>query len=72
MAKYYCYYKRDRLFLWLAPIKVEIVHLNPIAVKFIDAISDDEVEAIKALATPRVSPTLQCSTPPFPQEPNWE
>jgi prolyl 4-hydroxylase len=53
-AKLYCYLKRDKPYLKLAPIKVDIVHLNPLAVVFRDVISDYETDVIKQLATPRV------------------
>lgn len=53
-AKLYCYYKRDRPFLKYAPIKVEIVHLDPLAVVFRDVIQDDEARVIKELAIPRL------------------
>lgn len=47
-----CYYKRDRPFLKLAPIKVEVVHLKPLAVLFKDVLSDREIDMIKSIATP--------------------
>ncbi|CEF59606.1 Prolyl 4-hydroxylase alpha-related protein PH4[alpha]EFB [Strongyloides ratti] len=53
-SKLYCYYKRDRPFLKLAPIKVEIVHFNPLAVLFKEIISDEEISVIESLAIPRL------------------
>ncbi|VDK20745.1 unnamed protein product [Anisakis simplex] len=53
-SKLYCYYKMDRPFLRLAPFKVEIVRFNPLAVLFIGVISDEEVERIQLIATPKV------------------
>lgn len=54
-AKVYCYYKRDRDFLKLAPIKVEILRYDPLVVIFHQVISDYEISIIKQLATPRAS-----------------
>ncbi|GMS90592.1 hypothetical protein PENTCL1PPCAC_12767, partial [Pristionchus entomophagus] len=51
----YCYYKRDRPFLILAPVKVEIVRYKPLAVLFRDAITDSEIETIQELATPKLA-----------------
>lgn len=53
-SKVYCYLKRDRPFLKLAPIKVEIVRYKPLAVLFRDVISDKEIAVIKKMATPKV------------------
>lgn len=50
----YCYLKRDRPYLKLAPIKVEIVRYSPLVVIFRNVISNDEIEVIKTLATPKV------------------
>ncbi|RCN36364.1 tetratricopeptide repeat protein [Ancylostoma caninum] len=50
----YCYLKMDKPFLWLAPIKVEILRLDPLAVLFKEVMSDYEMEVIKATATPKV------------------
>ncbi|CAB3409489.1 unnamed protein product [Caenorhabditis bovis] len=49
-----CYLKRDRPFLKLAPIKVEILRYDPIAVLFKDVISDSEIEVVKELASPKL------------------
>ena len=46
--------QRDRPFLKLAPIKVEILRHDPLAVLFKEIISDHEISVIKDLATPRV------------------
>uniref|UniRef100_A0A0N5C9F1 procollagen-proline 4-dioxygenase n=1 Tax=Strongyloides papillosus TaxID=174720 RepID=A0A0N5C9F1_STREA len=53
-SKLYCYFKKDKPFLKLAPIKVEIVHFNPLAVLFKEVISDEEITVIQQLATPRL------------------
>ncbi len=55
MGFLYCYYKRDRPFLWLAPLKVELANRKPMAVKFVNVMSDYEISVIKRLAYPRVS-----------------
>ncbi|KRZ67941.1 Prolyl 4-hydroxylase subunit alpha-2, partial [Trichinella papuae] len=51
-AKLYCYYKRNRPFLKLAPIKVEVMHWKPKIVYFRSVISDEEIAVIKQLASP--------------------
>lgn len=51
-SQLYCYYKRDRPYLKLAGIKVEIVHLKPMVVIFREVLSDREIEIIKDVATP--------------------
>ncbi|KAI6189236.1 Prolyl 4-hydroxylase alpha-related protein PH4 [Aphelenchoides besseyi] len=53
-ARTYCYYKRDRPFLKLAPFKVEIVRYEPLVVLFKEVISDPEIAVIQELATPRL------------------
>ncbi|VDM61368.1 unnamed protein product [Angiostrongylus costaricensis] len=50
----YCYLKMDKPFLKLAPIKVEILRLEPLAVLFKEVMSDYEMEVIKAVATPKL------------------
>ncbi|KAF8373714.1 phy-2, partial [Pristionchus pacificus] len=52
--KLYCYLKRDRPFLKLAPIKVEILRHDPLAVLFKEIISEHEISVVKDLATPRL------------------
>uniref|UniRef100_A0A0K0DP84 P4Hc domain-containing protein n=1 Tax=Angiostrongylus cantonensis TaxID=6313 RepID=A0A0K0DP84_ANGCA len=52
--KLYCYLKMDKQFLKLAPIKVEILRLEPLAVLFKEVMSDYEMEVIKAVATPKL------------------
>ncbi|CAD5215722.1 unnamed protein product [Bursaphelenchus okinawaensis] len=54
-SQLYCYYKRDRPYLILAPFKIEILRYNPLAVLFKDVISDDEVEIIQSLASPKLA-----------------
>lgn len=49
-----CYLKRDKPFLKLAPIKVEILRFDPLAVLFKNVIHDSEIEVIKELASPKV------------------
>lgn len=53
-SKTYCYLKKDRPYLKLAPIKVEIVRYNPLVVIFRNVISNEEIEVVKTLATPKV------------------
>ncbi|KAI6227577.1 Prolyl 4-hydroxylase alpha-related protein PH4 [Aphelenchoides fujianensis] len=53
-ARTYCYYKKDRPFLKLAPFKVEIVRYEPLVVLFKDVISDPEIAVIQRLATPKL------------------
>ncbi|VDM29874.1 unnamed protein product [Toxocara canis] len=53
-SKVYCYLKMDRMFLKLAPIKVEILRFDPLVVLFKQIISDYEIEIVEKLATPRV------------------
>lgn len=67
-----CYLKRDRPFLLLAPIKVEILLLDPLVVIFKDVLSHGEVDVIKTLAIPKVSSvftsmysTFETDTPCF-------
>uniref|UniRef100_A0A1I8AHF3 procollagen-proline 4-dioxygenase n=1 Tax=Steinernema glaseri TaxID=37863 RepID=A0A1I8AHF3_9BILA len=54
-SQLYCYYKRDRPFLILAPFKVEILRFNPLAVLFKEVMSDDEIEVIQELAKPKLN-----------------
>ncbi|CAI4231813.1 unnamed protein product [Auanema sp. JU1783] len=49
-----CYLKRDKPFLKLAPIKVEILRLDPLAVLFKEVISDYEISVVKELASPKL------------------
>ncbi|PIC34569.1 hypothetical protein B9Z55_014182 [Caenorhabditis nigoni] len=49
-----CYLKRDKPFLKIAPIKVEILRFDPLAVLFKNVISDSEIEVIKELASPKL------------------
>lgn len=53
-SEVYCYYKADRPYLKLAPIKVEIIRFEPLAVIFHQVISDYEMSIVKQLATPRL------------------
>ncbi|KJH48309.1 oxidoreductase, 2OG-Fe(II) oxygenase family protein [Dictyocaulus viviparus] len=52
--KLYCYLKMDNPFLKFAPIKVEILRHEPLAVLFKEVLSDKEIDIIKAVATPRL------------------
>ncbi|PAV70367.1 hypothetical protein WR25_24413 isoform B [Diploscapter pachys] len=52
--KLYCYLKRDRPFLKLAPIKVEILRYEPLVVLFKQIISDYESEMVQELAAPKL------------------
>ncbi|KAF1757806.1 hypothetical protein GCK72_014263 [Caenorhabditis remanei] len=49
-----CYLKRDKPFLKIAPIKVEILRFDPLAVLFKNVISDSEIKVIKELASPKL------------------
>ncbi|KHJ45352.1 tetratricopeptide repeat protein [Trichuris suis] len=51
-ANLYCYYKSNRPFLKLAPIKVEVMHWKPKIVYFRQVMSDEEIAVIKELAMP--------------------
>lgn len=44
----------DRPYLRLAPIKVQIMRQNPLAVLFVDIMSDEEARVIEQLAVPKV------------------
>jgi hypothetical protein len=48
------YNKSLQPYLKLAPLKVEIIHLEPLIVFFRRAISEKEIELVKQLATPQV------------------
>uniref|UniRef100_A0A1I8BIP4 Fe2OG dioxygenase domain-containing protein n=1 Tax=Meloidogyne hapla TaxID=6305 RepID=A0A1I8BIP4_MELHA len=54
ISKLYCYYKMDRLFLRLAPIKVEIIRLEPLAVIFRNVIADNEIKIMQNLSLPKL------------------
>nr|CAD2169257.1 unnamed protein product [Meloidogyne enterolobii] len=54
ISKLYCYYKMDRPFLRLAPIKVEIIRFEPLAVIFRNIIADQEIEILKQLSKPKL------------------
>ncbi|VDM99299.1 unnamed protein product, partial [Onchocerca ochengi] len=49
-SRLYCYYKMDRPYLRLAPLKLEIVRQNSLIVLFHDIISDEEARIIQTLA----------------------
>ncbi|KHN73657.1 Prolyl 4-hydroxylase subunit alpha-1 [Toxocara canis] len=55
LSRLYCYYKMDRPYLRLAPIKVEIMRLNPLAVLFHQIMSDEEARIIEMLAIPKLN-----------------
>ncbi|CAK5086174.1 unnamed protein product [Meloidogyne enterolobii] len=52
ISKLYCYYKMDRPFLRLAPIKVEIIRFEPLAVIFRNVIYDEEIEIMQNISLP--------------------
>lgn len=54
----YCYYKRDRPYLLIAPFKTEIVRFDPLAVVFHKVISDEEISIIQELSHSRVFNSL--------------
>jgi len=51
----YCYLKSDRPALKIAPLKIEIIRFEPLAVLFKNVISDVEISVVKELATPRLN-----------------
>lgn len=53
-SKFTCYYKNDRPFLKLAPIKCEVVHLKPKIIVLRNLLSDYEIDVIKKMAAPKV------------------
>ncbi|VDK59359.1 unnamed protein product [Anisakis simplex] len=55
LSRLYCYYKMDRPYLRLAPIKVEIMRFNPLAVLFHQIMSDEESRVIEMLAVPKLN-----------------
>nr|CAD2169308.1 unnamed protein product [Meloidogyne enterolobii] len=55
ISKLYCYYKMDRSFLRLAPIKVEIIRFEPLAVIFRNVVADEEIEILKRLSMPKMT-----------------
>lgn len=62
-SQLYCYHKRDRPFLKIAPFKVEIMRFNPLAVLFRGVLNDAEVKVIQKLASPKLArATVQVST----------
>ena len=55
-AKLKCYYSHgNNPYLTYAPFKSEVVFLSPKIVIYYEVLSDDEINTIKTLATPRVS-----------------
>nr|CAD2192638.1 unnamed protein product [Meloidogyne enterolobii] len=55
ISQLYCYYKMDCSFLRLAPIKVEIVRYDPLAVIFRNVIGDGEIEIMKNISLPNLT-----------------
>uniref|UniRef100_A0A914NEA6 Prolyl 4-hydroxylase peptide-substrate-binding domain-containing protein n=2 Tax=Meloidogyne incognita TaxID=6306 RepID=A0A914NEA6_MELIC len=58
ISKLYCYYKMDRPFLRLAPIKVEIIRFEPLAVIFRNVIYDEEIEIMQNISLPKLQRSL--------------
>nr|CAD2168879.1 unnamed protein product [Meloidogyne enterolobii] len=54
ISKLYCYYKMDRPFLRLAPIKVEIIRFEPLAVIFRNIVYDEEIEIMQNISLPKL------------------
>uniref|UniRef100_A0A1I8BX79 TPR_REGION domain-containing protein n=1 Tax=Meloidogyne hapla TaxID=6305 RepID=A0A1I8BX79_MELHA len=54
ISKLYCYYKLDRPYLRLAPIKIEIVHFEPLVVIFRNVITDEEIKIIQNISLPKL------------------
>lgn len=50
----YCYFKTNHPFLKLAPIKVEIIHFDPLVVIFRNIISDGEIDFVKNFSLSKV------------------
>ena len=58
-SKFYCVYNTTTTaFLRLAPLKMEIVRLNPYMVLYHDVMTDSEIEHLKKLATPSLKRAL--------------
>uniref|UniRef100_A0A914KV50 Fe2OG dioxygenase domain-containing protein n=1 Tax=Meloidogyne incognita TaxID=6306 RepID=A0A914KV50_MELIC len=55
ISKLYCYYKVDRPFLRLAPIKVEIIRFEPLAVIFRNVVYDEEIEIMQNVSLPKLN-----------------
>ncbi|CAK5065249.1 unnamed protein product [Meloidogyne enterolobii] len=54
ISQLYCYYKMDRPFLRLAPIKVEIIRFEPLAVIFRNVVFDEEIEIMQNISLPKL------------------
>uniref|UniRef100_A0A914M441 Prolyl 4-hydroxylase peptide-substrate-binding domain-containing protein n=1 Tax=Meloidogyne incognita TaxID=6306 RepID=A0A914M441_MELIC len=54
ISKLYCYYKMDHPFLRLAPIKVEIIRFEPLAVIFRHVVFDEEIEIMQNISLPKL------------------
>src|SRR5262249_33289204 len=50
----YCYYKSDRPYLRLAPLRAELIHRRPKLVIFRDAVSPAESLLLRQLGAPKV------------------
>ena len=55
LAKLTCYYDHSRMQLLIKPTKVEVLNLEPRIVKYINVITEEEMETVKKLASPQVT-----------------
>ena len=55
LARLTCYYDQSTPKLVIKPAKIEVLNLKPRIVRYFNVITDEEIEAVKLLAGPRVS-----------------
>lgn len=53
-SKLTCYYKNDRPFLRIAPIKVERLNMEPEVLLFKQVLTDSEIDLLKRISGPNV------------------
>lgn len=53
--KLFCYYHNDRPEIFLKPVKVEMINLDPDLYLFHDVVTDQEINHVIKLARPKVS-----------------
>ena len=66
--KLFCYYKRHHPIFYIRPLKEEVMNLKPRIVIFHDVLTNEEIEKVKELASPR----LHRATVQNPQTGNLE
>ncbi|CAB4031342.1 prolyl 4-hydroxylase subunit alpha-1 isoform X4, partial [Paramuricea clavata] len=54
LAKLTCYYDQSTPQLVIKPAKIEVLNLEPRIVRYFNVITDEEIEAVKLLAGPRL------------------